>query len=993
MNNPGRWALVGTVFGLAALALVAVMLVSPPAQAAGWDASSMSVGLDEYYVSSGDTLTITVSGSEYDGNESNNLQAFDLRITTYSGTVITEWPGQDIGTLSEVVIDYTIPHSVASGTYYARIFEPGEDSYLDSASFYLTRVASVALDLDEYSYYQGDTMMITARLNNGSITQLVLVINSSTGAKTAIAAAFPVSMGNNYCNWTVPRSLKEGTYEVEAYLPGGTEPEATATAYIQRHYVSHYAYLSSGKYSYSYYAPGETVSIRLVGEELANYTVNVSMGTAVMRSWTYVQLDAGGETNLSLLIPLIAADGTYNLTMIAEDGTEYVVDTLTVKMYLIDLYPERDAFLDGETFTVFYTVRNLMDGALATPASGTWQLYENNRNVRDSGTFGAPSGSFQVHLPTTGGHPDYVLRVWYNDTAASRSTSDSASISTEALVFSLDVEESYYQPGSVAVFTMSTTVGSGSYAPPAPGVPITMFKVFTRRSGSEWAQNTAYAATPGSTDALGRAQVVLVIQPSTEDATEFRVDATAAWGSESRNDSAYFNVRKSSDISATVRLDRTAYTAGQLMRAAVVTYAPNVTGQLTYTYRIMSGSYYSARGRVFLVMTSPNANLDWPIPQDLEGTVYISVLVSGPNGASGSTSTSVEVYFGSMTVNASPVNYRANTTVRISYSYSSKDAETPQLFCRITDADGIVVLERQLPGGRSGAFNFKVPAAASDEYEVEVFAYRNGKVMATQTLTIEHERYYTLELKVDKDTVAPGEKVRINYRVVRHGNAPAIGEPATISYGDIGFQNEFQTNTMEGSFEYKVPEGATEGPYTIHVAWSPSGESMGAYSSATVMATKAPLGLAMSRSDALLLSLAMIALVVAVIGVFMVRRVSKAMRAQGAPPYQAPPPTQPPLEYAPPPMPPAPPQPAPQPFYPPPQAPPQASSPAPAPQPAYQPPPPPATSGRLGAEDLGQSSRSSAQPAPIHSAPVIVPPAQAAAAPAPQPQPQEPFKP
>jgi len=981
MKYSHPWILVASGFGLAALVLVLLGAFSQPANAAGWDATSMSVALDGSYYSSGDTMTITVQGVDFDGNESNNLQTFDLRITTYAGTVITAWNGQAIGTLSEANIHYLIPQSVASGTYYARVYRPGDQSYIDSSSFYLTRVASVQLNLDDYSYFQGDRMMIVVTIANDSVAQLSLVINSSTGAKTTITGAFAVVMGENFHNWTVPRSLKAGTYHVEAYLPGGTAPEASEQTSIRRPYTYHTATLSPGKYSYSLYAPGETVTIRLVGEDLANYTVNVSKGTTLMKSWTMVQLDAGGQANLSLLIPATAGDGTYNVTMIAEDGTEFVVEYLTVQMYLIDLYPERAAFLSGETFNVYYTVRNLMDGALAAPASGAWQLYEGSRNVRDSGTFATPSGSFEVHLPAAANYPDYVLRVWYNDTTASRSTVASADISTGPLGFSLDVDESLYRPGSVAVFSLQTTVGSSYYDTPAPGVPITMFKVFSKKSGGEWAQNTAYSASPGSTDAMGRGRVVLIIQQSTEDMTEFRVDATAAKGSESRNESVYFTVRKSSDISATIRLDRTAYTAGQLMRINVATYAPNVTGALTYTYRIMSGSYYSASGRVFLVKTSPNAFLDWTIPGDLESTVYISVTISGPNGASGATSTDVEVFFGSMTVNASPGTYRANITVRITYSYTSGDPETPQLFCQITDADGNLVKEMQLTGGRSGGFNFKVPAAASGHYDVKVFAYRSGKIMASQTFTIDHEPFYTLTLSVDRDTVAPGEKVKLTYKVVRHGNAPAVGEPATIKYGNLDFQNEFQTTKMEGSFEYKVPDGATEGPLTIYVSWVPEGSGAGAYSTATILATKAPGGFATSRSDALFGTVAVISLVVALIAVMMARRLARAMKAQGAM-TQAPPAQPPQQPYYPP-------QPATQPAY---QPPPQPASqpayqppPQPAPQPAYQPPPQPAPQPVY--QPAPQPGQQPVYQPPPEPAPVQ--PSQPPASPAPVIQPQQ----
>jgi hypothetical protein len=297
-----------------------------------------------------------------------------------------------------------------------------------------------------------------------------------------------------------------------------------------------------------------------------------------------------------------------------------------------------------------------------------------------------------------------------------------------------------------------------------------------------------------------------------------------------------------------------------------------------------------------------------------------------------------------MTVNASPGTYRANATVRITYAFSGGGSEAPQLFAKITDSDGNLVLEKQLPGGKSGGFDFKVPAAASDEYDVEVFAYRSGRVLASGTLTLTREMYYTLELSVDKDTVAPGEKVRITYKVVRHGQAPAVGEPATIKYGDFTFQNQFQTTRMEGSFEYTVPAGAAEGPLTIYVTWTPMSSETGAVSSVTVTATRAAGGFAMSRSDALLAGLTVISLVVAVIAVLMARKLGKALKAQGAP-SQAPMPPAPPVQqyyappqpaYQPPPAPPVPPQ---QPAYQPPPQPQNPSQQAP-PPPAYQPPSP-----------------------------------------------------
>lgn len=972
MNIRSFWISAFVLTCVAALALIMLALASRPAEAAGWDASTVSVGTDSSYVYSGDTLVMTVSGYDYDGNETNNLQMFDLKVTTYAGSVIRSWPDQAIGTLQEVSVEWTIPNSIASGSYYVRVTRPGETSTLDSTTFYLTRRQSVSLELYDSYLTQGETMRIYIQIANESVTSLSLVLNDTNGVKTPIASSLGVAMGDNTFNWTVPRTVKPGNYRVEAFVPGGEDTEDYTSVYIMKRYVYISVTLSEGKYSYYCYAPGETVTIRLYADVLANYTVNITKGTYIMKSWPRVQTDAGGQTNLSLAIPAAAGDGEYNISVMSEDGEEDVVETMAVQMYLINLYPERDAFLDGETFYVFYTVRNLMDGALAAPASGSWQLAESYNRVRESGSFSTSSGSFQVHLPATStSHNGYEVVVWYNDTAASRSTSNSVSIDTGPLSFMLDVDSGSYMPGGVVIFTLETTVGVYSYyEPPAPEVPITKFTVSTRRAGSDWAVSTAYSVSGITTDAMGRAEVVLVIRPSTEDMTEFKVDATAAKGMDIQNESVQFTVRKSSDISAVINLDRTAYTAGQLMRINVATYAPNVTGQLTYTYQIVGTSSGSGSSRVFLVKSTVYPYIDWTVPGNLEGTVSIAVQISGPNGAAGAASTEVEVFRGAIVTSASPSTFKANTTVRISYTYSSPAPDTPQMFYQIMDADDNTIREAQLPDARSGGFDFKVPPAASEYYTIRVLAYGNGKLLARQVLQIGREPGYTLSLTVDKDTAAPGETVRIGYKLTRHGGAPAIGAPCVIKYGGLTLERQFQTTKMEGTFDYKIPEGAPEGPYTIYVTWSPEEYGTGAYSTVTVTATKAPAGLAMSRTDTLLMALTILSLVVAVVAVVMARKLSRRLKALNPPPTPPQPAqpqpltpvqpqpqvAQPPAEYALP----APAQqysPPPQQYQPPPQQYQQPGQPAyqPAPyqqpaqqayqqppaQPAYQPPPQP----------------------------------------------------
>jgi hypothetical protein len=1001
------WMSAFAITCIAALALIMLALASRPAEGAGWDASTISVGTDSSYVYSGDTLVMTASGYDYDGNDSNNLQMFDLKVTTYAGSVIRSWPNQAIGTLQEVAVEWTIPNSVASGSYYVRVTRPGETATLDSTTFYLTRRQSVSLELYDSYLTQGETMRIYIQIANDSVTSLSLVLNDTNGVKTPIVNSLGVTMGDNTYNWTVPRTVKPGNYRVEAFVPGGEDTEDYTSVYIMKRYVYISVTLSEGKYSDYCYAPGETVTIRLYADVLANYTVNITKETYIMKSWPRVQTDAGGQTNLSLAIPAAAGDGTYNITVRSEDGEEDVVETMTVQMYLINLYPERDAFLDGEAFTVFYTVRNLMDGALASPASGSWSLVESSVRVRESGTFGTSSGSFQVHLPAADtSHNGYYVRVWYNDTAASRSSSNSVFIDTGPLSFTFDVAEDSYMPGSVVIFTLETTVGAYSYyEPPAPDVPITKFTVSTRRAGSDWAVSTAYSVPQITTDAMGRAEVVIVIRPTTEDMTEFKVDATAAKGMDIRNESVQFTVRKSSDISAVINLDRTAYTAGQLMRVNVATYAPNVTGQLTYTYQIVGGSTYSSSSRVFLVKSTIYPYIDWTVPDNLEGTVSISVQISGPNGAMGAAYTDVEVYRGAIVTSASPSMFKANTTVRISYTYSSQGPDTPQMFYQIMDADDNTIREAQLPDARSGSFDFKVPPAASEYYIIRVLAYKNGKLLAQQVLQIGREPGYTLSLTVDRDVAAPGETVRISYKLTRHGGAPAIGSPCEIKYGGLTLEREFQTNKMEGTFDYKIPEGAPEGPYTIYVTWSPADSGTGAYSTVTVTATRAPGGLAMGRTDTLLMALTLLSLVVAIVAVLMARKLSKRLKALNPPPS-------PPQPAQPQPLPPVQPQPQvaqppaeyalpatapaqqyyqqPQQYSPPPQqyqAPPQPYQQPPA-QPAYQPAP------EQGANQPAPYQQAYQQPTaqPAYQPPPQPQPQPVVPQPV-QPQPQEPFKP
>ena len=96
MDSAKRYLYLGSVIGLAALALVWLALAAPTARSDGWDASSISVGVDDTYLYSGDALTMTVSGTDSDRNESNNLQEFDLRLETSSGNVVASWTDQVI---------------------------------------------------------------------------------------------------------------------------------------------------------------------------------------------------------------------------------------------------------------------------------------------------------------------------------------------------------------------------------------------------------------------------------------------------------------------------------------------------------------------------------------------------------------------------------------------------------------------------------------------------------------------------------------------------------------------------------------------------------------------------------------------------------------------------------------------------------------------------------------------------------------------------------
>jgi len=915
-----RTAHIMAILGLAAAGLaltVLFCLACPAARAESWDPSTITVDVDDYYLETGNYVNITVSG-ENDTTPANNIENFDMRMSTYSGTVTyATWESVPIDDPSEKVVSYKIPGSIPSGTYYLRVFEPGKNVSLDYVSLHITKMPMVSISIMDSYVYIGDVATINLVVRDQYVTQVNLLLNDSVGGLTRVVSGLAVFAGSNYFNWTVPPTVKPGYYDMEVWLTGGDSPEDTDSMMIQKHYVYITASVNPGKYGYGYYVPGETITVRVRGGALANYTVNITNSKAVAASWPRVQMDSSGSKNLTATLRSDLPDGEYNLTVVEEDGTEHLCDIISVQMYMIDIYPEREAFLKGETFTAYYAVRSVKDGSLARPASGTWILlsYVGKELSRD--TFTQPSGSFQVQLPSSSTYSSFSLEVWFNDTSSGRTSYESIDIETGDMSFSLYVDSWDHHPGGIVVVSFTTEIDAGYYyGSPLPGVTISNIKVSTRKTG-DWTVDPSYNLAGMRTDAQGKASLVLMIGTSVEDQTEFKIEAQATKAGASENASDSFTVRKAAGISAAVRTDRLCYGSGQMMHISVATYAPTVTGAMTYLYMIVPDSYDSTQA--YLVQASASPTLDWTIPSDVQGTIKVTVSISSTDGASGIGSVSVPVYYGLLTINPDPPTYRPNSTVKVHYSYSSEGLDNPDLFYRVTDNDDNLLSEGKLPAGKTGTYNFRVPAAASETYYIMIYAIQDGRMAAYDSVMLEREPYYSLSVTLDKDVASPGETIKISYKLVRHSGAPAAGEPGSIEVGTLWAMKSYSISKPEGTIDYKLPAETTEGPVTIYVSWDGIDGSSAA-TSATVTATKAPAGIVMSRSDILLLLIAVVSLIAAIAGILRIRSLSRRLKrmeqpgppqpAFPAPQYQAAPPAgysqppQPPSQaYAPPPQP------------------------------------------------------------------------------------------
>lgn len=909
----------GFSVGLGTIALL--MVLAPASVGTGWDPASVTVSVPSYSYNSGQYVNFTVTGRDYGG--AGNIQSVDVAVTDGYGLRYQRWDGVPIGTDTGKNFTWRIPYDLPTGSYYARAYSPGGNLSLDYDSFYVYHTSPVSISTNDYSYDQGETMRVSISSTDPQITSVALALNDSKGKKYPVGNGITVTTGRTTVfNWTVPRSVPAGSYRIEVYGEGDMALLDSDSIYIYKLSVYLSADTEPGKYSSTFYVPGETLQIVIratvnyYGQPDANdnLTVTLTSKGAVVQNWSRLRTDSGGYINVSWTIPSTATDGIYNITITEDDGTVRVPDTVRIQMYMILLTPERGSFVHGESATVFYTVKSVRDGTLAPPAQGYWRLADSTGATRDSGSFTNPSGALTGRLPasTGGGTAYYYLSVWYNDTAAQRSTFEDTSIRAGALRLSIGTDSTVYQPGGLVIVTFSTYAGSGTGF--IPGADLQNIRVSSKRPGADWSPRSEYGFSGISTGATGTAQVVMGLSTALDDLTDFRVEATAAKAGNSDTSSASFTVRKSSAISVVLSTDRSAYVSGETVHITVATYAPNTTGELTYIFTVAGGGYYSPLVLRMESTTSPS--LDYSIPKDYQGDLTLTVSVYGPNGGVGQAYLRVPVSYGSIVVNADSRTYGANQTVKFAYSYRSVQYADAALYFRIKDSGGSIVSEGALPAGGSGRFSFRVPPAASSRYDVSVFASKDGRLVTGETLTLNRMESYTVTISMDKDTYAPGDGVRIHYKVTRSPGAPALVGPIEVAYG-VADSNRFgrmMTNRLEGDLTYTLPRNLPEGTALIQVTVQDITGNTGqgtAYGS--VLVTRAPLGLKFTTTDWLILMVAVVAVAVGVIGIAAARRASRGrqspQRTEPAQPmvYQAPPAPKPLVQMPPPPAPQAPP--------------------------------------------------------------------------------------
>jgi subtilisin family serine protease len=384
-------------------------------------------------------------------------------------------------------VPFTIPASVAPGTYELRLFSKGGYTRLATSNITVTAGCTGGnLSASPTSVGPGASVTVTwSGICAPSATDWIALAVPGAHNTTYLAFRYTTGSANGSVPFTIPASVAPGTYELRLFSNGGYTRLATSNITV----IAGCGSLSASPTSVSPGAPVTATWSGICAPSATDWIALAAPGAPNTSYLAFRYTTGSASGSVPFTIPASVAPGTYELRLFSNGGyTRLATSNITVTAGCAgspSLSASPTSVAAGGSVTAAWS-------GVCGPSGGDWiGLFTpgapNTSYVTYRNTTGAASGSVPFTIPSNLGPGTYELRLFSNAGNTRLATSNSFTVGTSCSG-SPSLSAS---PTSVTAGGSVTAAWSGVCSPSgswiglfAPGAPDTSYVTYRNTTGA-----------------------------------------------------------------------------------------------------------------------------------------------------------------------------------------------------------------------------------------------------------------------------------------------------------------------------------------------------------------------------------------------------------------------------------------------------------------------------------------------------------------------------
>ncbi len=675
------------------------------------------------------------------------------------------------------------------------------------------------------------------------------------------------------------------------------------------------------------YLSGETLWVKLTGEDYKEYRINITdnHGNVVypeVGNNVTVTTDSSGVCIFNVTLSM--GDGSYSMNLY--NGSLYIQSKdFTVTSVEISASIDKNVYLLSEKIHGFVTIYWLKTHTVIKNAEYKWWIINASNPNEQYGPYFEEKNSFytyplNVYVNATGKkigvNQEYILRIEYNMT-----NSTGLHYGTKDIYFytghlrariNLDALDGSFSPGKRVSTNIYTYVEAERYGMESSlgNVTVNYLNISALDHWEVlWYENRT---DMGITDVAGHTSYIWVV-PNLEVGTYVKITAEVSMNDENYIAASSFNVQ--SGASSSIKLNKEpigwawtwwnghmvmvhdySYLAGDVIQITVNTQTPENVMVTNYEYKIYSGS------RLMYYTSSNSSMATYKIPLNYSGKLDVYETTYFSTGENSTDIAIVYVNYGSIYLQASQYYFKnPGDKINIYVQFESNVMHPSNYTVKVFDYHNQEISKVTIPFSLSTNYTFIVPNENSDVYSIEVEAidgtYYTSNVINVWIFTgYEVHAYIKTKSKFENGIYEPGQTIEIAYSIVKYGDFQSHNLLLywAIAGTDYVWNKRIESSELNGTITLAIPSDI-RGNKIIEVWTEDSeghnsiGDAIGINVEKGTWSMQSIAGMPMGTF--LNLILVIIALVLVIVALFMIfwQRKSKVRRPRAPQPFKAPP--------------------------------------------------------------------------------------------------------